>query len=154
MSAFRLFDSHFRFCKRPVGVECRRDEAGWTEALRDADAVTLREVEVPEPGPGEVRVRVHGSSVNKGDRLVMSGTPYVMRLALGLGAPRRFGLGQDVAGVASAVGEGSWVEEGRVTPLFESRCTLDELPQALRDLESGDRRGKILVEVVGEGLTP
>ena len=71
-----------------------------------ADAVTLREVPVPEPGPGEVRIRVHGSSVNKGDRLVMTGTPYVMRLALGVRAPRSFGIGQDVAGVVSAVGEG------------------------------------------------
>ena len=71
-----------------------------------ARAVTLRDVPVPEPGPGEVRIRVHGSSVNKGDRLVMSGTPYVMRLALGLRAPRTFGIGQDVAGIVSAVGEG------------------------------------------------
>ncbi len=71
-----------------------------------ADAVTLREVPPPDPGPGEVRIRVHGSSVNKGDRLVMTGTPYVMRLALGVRAPRSFGIGQDVAGVVSAVGEG------------------------------------------------
>jgi NADPH:quinone reductase-like Zn-dependent oxidoreductase len=49
---------------------------------------------------------VHGSSVNKGDRLVMTGTPYIMRLALGLKSPRAFGLGQDVAGIVSAVGEG------------------------------------------------
>jgi len=71
-----------------------------------AMTVTVREVATPEPGPGEVRVRVHGSSVNKGDRLVMMGTPYVMRLALGLRAPKHFGLGQDVAGVVSAVGDG------------------------------------------------
>jgi NADPH:quinone reductase-like Zn-dependent oxidoreductase len=71
-----------------------------------AMTATVREVPAPEPGPGEVRVRVHGSSVNKGDRLVMTGTPYVMRLALGLRAPKHFGLGQDVAGVVSAVGDG------------------------------------------------
>ncbi len=75
------------------------------ERYGPASAVMLHDVPVPEPGPGEVRVRVHGSSVNKGDRLVMSGTPYVMRLALGLCSPRSFGLGQDVAGVVSAVGE-------------------------------------------------
>lgn len=75
-----------------------------------ASAVTVRDLPLPEPGAGEVRLRVHGSSVNKGDRLVMAGTPYLMRLALGLRAPRSFGLGQDVAGVVSAVGEGvtSW----------------------------------------------
>lgn len=76
------------------------------ERYGTASVVRLRDVPVPEPGAGEVRIRVHGSSVNKGDRLVMSGTPYVMRLALGLKAPRTFGLGQDVAGVVSAVGEG------------------------------------------------
>jgi len=72
--------------------------------------LSVRDVPTPEPGSGEVRIRVHGSSVNKGDRLVMEGTPYVMRLALGLRAPKRFGLGQDLAGVVSAVGEGvtSW----------------------------------------------
>jgi NADPH:quinone reductase-like Zn-dependent oxidoreductase len=42
----------------------------------------------------------------------------------------------------------SWVEAGRVTPLFDSRCTLDELPQALAKLESRQRRGKVLIEVV------
>jgi NADPH:quinone reductase-like Zn-dependent oxidoreductase len=41
----------------------------------------------------------------------------------------------------------AWVEAGRITPLFDSRCTLDELPQALAELESGRRRGKVLVEV-------
>ncbi len=71
-----------------------------------SSVVTLRDVPLPEPGAGEVRIEVHGSSVNKGDRLVMEGTPYVMRLALGRGAPKTFGLGQDVAGVVSAVGEG------------------------------------------------
>jgi len=68
--------------------------------------VTLRDVPLPEPGPGEVRIQVHGSSVNKGDRLVMSGTPYLMRVALGLTSPRTFGVGQDVAGIVTAVGEG------------------------------------------------
>lgn len=83
------------------------------ESYGTAGAVTVREMPVPEPGPGEVRIRVHGSSVNKGDRLVMTGTPYVMRLALGLRTPRTFGLGQDVAGVVSAVGEGvAWWKVG------------------------------------------
>lgn len=71
-----------------------------------AATVSVLDVPAPEPGPGEVRVRVRGSSVNKGDRLVMTGTPYVMRLALGMRAPKQFGLGQDVAGVVSAVGDG------------------------------------------------
>ena len=43
----------------------------------------------------------------------------------------------------------AWVEAGRVTPLFDSRCTLDDLPQALGELELGDRHGKVLVDVRG-----
>jgi hypothetical protein len=39
------------------------------------------------------------------------------------------------------------VEEERITPLFDSRCTLDELPQVLAELESGERHGKVLIEV-------
>jgi NADPH:quinone reductase-like Zn-dependent oxidoreductase len=54
------------------------------ERYGNASEVTLENLPVPEPGAGEVRFRVHGSSVNKGDRLVMEGTPYLMRLALGL----------------------------------------------------------------------
>jgi len=89
-----------------------------------ASEVTLRDVPVPSPGAGEVRLRVYGSSVNKGDRLVMAGRPYIMRLALGVGAPRSFGLGQDVAGVVTAVGEGvTTLKEG--DPVF-GELTLGE----------------------------
>jgi NADPH:quinone reductase-like Zn-dependent oxidoreductase len=41
----------------------------------------------------------------------------------------------------------TWVETGLIKPLFDSRCTLDELPRAIAELESGERHGKVLVEV-------
>lgn len=70
------------------------------------EALQVTEQAIGEPGEGEVRLRVHGSSVNKGDRLVLAGEPYVMRLMLGMGAPNAKGMGQDVSGVVEAVGAG------------------------------------------------
>ncbi len=62
---------------------------------------------VPTPGHGEVRVRVHASSVAAGDVHMMTGRPYLMRLAgFGLVKPKHGLPGLDVAGVIDAVGEG------------------------------------------------
>ena len=82
----------------------------------DASVLSVAEVPVPEPGPGEVCVRVCSSSVNMGDRLVMAGAPWLLRLMTGLRGPRARGLGQDVAGVVTAVGAGvsAWSTGDRV----------------------------------------
>lgn len=65
----------------------------------------LGEMEPPTPGPGQVRVRVMGSSVNPADVFVMRGIPRMVRLERGLLRPKYL-LGQDVAGVVDAVGSG------------------------------------------------
>lgn len=75
-------------------------EAGGPEVL------TVTELPVPEPGPGEIRVRVHGAAVNPADTLLRglpgamatSRTPYV--------------LGMDFAGVADAAGPGAEIAPG------------------------------------------
>lgn len=69
-----------------------------------ADVLELQEIERPLVGDDEVLLRVHSSSVNMGDRLILRGEPYVLRLALGLFRPRSRGMGQDVAGRVEAVG--------------------------------------------------
>ena len=69
-----------------------------------ANVLKLRQIDPPNVGADEVLLRVHGSSINMGDRLMMRGEPYVMRLALGLFRPRSRGTGQDVAGRVEAVG--------------------------------------------------
>ena len=65
------------------------------------DVLTVTDVERPEPGPGQVLVRVGASSVNGHDALVRSGA---MKIVSG----RRFpiGLGLDFAGVVAAIGSG------------------------------------------------
>ncbi len=73
---------------------------------RYGDASRLAAATSPRPMPrrGEVRVRVHASSINYGDHVMMTGRPWLARLALGLFRPRQPVLGMDLAGVVDAVG--------------------------------------------------
>lgn len=63
------------------------------------------EVGVPVPGRGDVLVKVGGASVHPGDCFVMTGKPYIVRLAFGLRRPRHGVPGMDLAGVVAAVGK-------------------------------------------------
>ncbi len=70
-------------------------EFGGPEVLQIAD------VPIPEPGAGEVLVRVAGASVNFADVMVRTGA----NVQYGATAAReQFGLGTDVAGTVEAVG--------------------------------------------------
>ena len=62
------------------------------------------EVGLPLPGQGDVLVQVGAASVHPGDYFVMTGEPYVVRLAFGLRRPRHGIPGRDLAGVVAAVG--------------------------------------------------
>jgi NADPH:quinone reductase-like Zn-dependent oxidoreductase len=68
-------------------------------------SVVVREVEKPEPGAREVRVRVLASSLNAIDWYGFSGCPYVARPMLGLIRPKSTSLGSDFAGVVDAIGD-------------------------------------------------
>lgn len=61
------------------------------------EALVLREVALPEPGPGEVRVRIHAAGVNYIDIYHRTGL-YPL--------PLPFTPGSEAAGVVDAVGEG------------------------------------------------
>ncbi|MGB5565786.1 MAG: NAD(P)-dependent alcohol dehydrogenase, partial [Acidimicrobiia bacterium] len=69
-----------------------------------ADVLELAEVDKPAIRDDEVLIRVHAASVHAGDVLLMQGTPYVMRVGLGLSRPRNPTPGYDVAGTVEAVG--------------------------------------------------
>jgi NADPH:quinone reductase-like Zn-dependent oxidoreductase len=71
-----------------------------------ADVLELKDIETPVAGSDDVLLRVHAASVFIGDWHVMTGLPYLGRLAFGLRAPRLRVRGQDVAGTVEAVGEG------------------------------------------------
>jgi NADPH:quinone reductase-like Zn-dependent oxidoreductase len=66
----------------------------------------LAELPRPEPGDGEVLVRVRGTSVNTPDWIAVAGIPYILRLQSGLRGPRTPVRGTDVAGVVEEVGAG------------------------------------------------
>ncbi|MBN9789950.1 MULTISPECIES: NAD(P)-dependent alcohol dehydrogenase [unclassified Pseudonocardia] len=64
------------------------------------------ELPVPEPGPGEVLVRVAAAALDRGTWHLMAGLPLAVRPAVGLRAPRVRVPGRDLAGDVVAVGPG------------------------------------------------
>lgn len=70
------------------------------------EAVEVRDVDVPQPGPGMVRVAVRAASLNFGDiARCRGGVASVM-------AQPPFTLGMDVCGIVDAAGEGAAVAPG------------------------------------------
>jgi NADPH:quinone reductase-like Zn-dependent oxidoreductase len=69
------------------------------------DVLELREVEKPQLVADGVLVRVHATSVNRGDWYTMAGRPYVGRPMMGLRKPKSPLFGGDFAGTVEAVGE-------------------------------------------------
>jgi NADPH:quinone reductase-like Zn-dependent oxidoreductase len=73
----------------------------------EADVLRLDRVARPEPGEGQVLVRVHAAGVDRGVWHLMAGLPYPVRLAgYGVRAPKTRVRGSDLAGVVEAVGPG------------------------------------------------
>lgn len=69
------------------------------------DVLQLRDVEMPEPRPNELRIRMRAASVNTVDLYTLRGSPYMLRLQIGLKRPKNNGIGLDFAGVVHAVGD-------------------------------------------------
>jgi NADPH:quinone reductase-like Zn-dependent oxidoreductase len=69
-----------------------------------ADVLQAQEIRRPDIADDEVLVRVHAASIHVGDWVVMTGVPYVMRMATGLRKPKQRVPGTDVAGTVEAVG--------------------------------------------------
>jgi len=70
-----------------------------------ADGLAPRVIDPPEIGDRDVLVRVRAASIHVGDVIVMTGSPYLMRLATGLRKPKNQVPGTDIAGTVEAVGE-------------------------------------------------
>lgn len=68
------------------------------------EVLALETVDKPVPADDEVLVRVRAASVNPLDWHYLRGSPYLMRLDSGLGAPGLERLGVDFAGTVEAVG--------------------------------------------------
>lgn len=69
------------------------------------DVLQLKEIDKPAVGGHDVLVRVQAASVHPGDYFVLTGLPYVLRLAFGVRKPKNRVPGRDVAGIVEAVGK-------------------------------------------------
>lgn len=67
-------------------------------------ALRLKEIDRPAPGPRDVLVRVRASTVNTPDWAAVTGVPYLLRLQTGLRPPADAVRGSDLAGIVEAVG--------------------------------------------------
>ena len=86
---------------RPTMLAIARDAYG------SADLLRVRSVPRPIAGPGEVLVRVQAAGLDRGAWHLMTGRPYLLRLAgFGVRRPKDPGLGTELAGVVEAVGTG------------------------------------------------
>ncbi len=75
------------------------------DAYGPADVLRLRDVDRPAIGDEEVLVEVRAAAVDPGVWVLMTGRPYLMRLAgFGMRRPKVAVRGRDVAGVVAAVG--------------------------------------------------
>jgi NADPH:quinone reductase-like Zn-dependent oxidoreductase len=70
----------------------------------DSDVLRVERVTRPRLGDDEVLVRVHAAGLDRGAWHIMTGTPYLGRLAFGLRRPRHPVLGRDLAGTVVEVG--------------------------------------------------
>jgi NADPH:quinone reductase-like Zn-dependent oxidoreductase len=70
----------------------------------DADVLRLAQIGTPEIAGNEVLLRVHAAGIDRGTWHLMTGRPYLLRLAAGFRKPRNRVPGLDVAGTVVALG--------------------------------------------------
>lgn len=70
----------------------------------ETDVLHLEQIPVPQPGPGQVLVRVRAAGLDRGVWHLMAGLPYLVRPMFGMSTPRQPIPGADVAGEIVAVG--------------------------------------------------
>ncbi len=106
ISSLALVLSHDSACEPAPAVS---DNAETMKAIvyrcyGSPDVLEFEDVEKPKPADHEVLVKVAAASVNPLDWHFVRGTPYLLRMMTGVGAPDFAGLGVDFAGTVEAVG--------------------------------------------------
>ena len=70
----------------------------------DAEVIRVAQIPVPAIADDEVLIRVGAAGVDRGTWHLLTGTPYLARVAIGLRRPREVVLGRDVAGTVAKTG--------------------------------------------------
>jgi NADPH:quinone reductase-like Zn-dependent oxidoreductase len=70
-----------------------------------AEVLAARDVDKPEIADNAGLVHVRAASIHLGDWILMTGSPFVMRLATGLTKPKNRIPGTDLAGTVEAIGK-------------------------------------------------
>lgn len=81
-------------------------KTAYRAAYGPPEVLTVLEVPVPEPGPGEILVRVRSATVNRTDCGALWGRPYIYRFFVGWPRPSVPATGTDFAGEVVATGAG------------------------------------------------
>jgi NADPH:quinone reductase-like Zn-dependent oxidoreductase len=69
------------------------------------DVLKIMDIAKPSPNDNQLLIRVRAASVNPYDWHFIRGTPYIMRLGVGLRNPKSTRVGVDFAGTVEAVGK-------------------------------------------------
>lgn len=87
------------------------------------NVLEVREIPRPAPGPGELLIRVHASTVNRTDTATLRAHPFFARPMTGWLRPRHPVTGMDFAGIVAAIGPGvqGFAEGDRVFGLSPDR---------------------------------
>jgi NADPH:quinone reductase-like Zn-dependent oxidoreductase len=79
-------------------------KAAYADRYGPPEVVRIRDVQRPAPVDDQVLIRVRAASVNRADLDGLKPKPGVMRLFMGLRAPKNHEIGIDAAGIVEAVG--------------------------------------------------
>jgi NADPH:quinone reductase-like Zn-dependent oxidoreductase len=105
--ALAITISYTSECTSPPGVTAGAEtmKAVVSRCYGGPDALEYLDVEKPKPGPKDVIVAVRAAAVNPLDYHYMRGSPYLLRLARGIGKPKDQRMGADFSGVVAEIGD-------------------------------------------------
>lgn len=66
--------------------------------------ISIKEIEKPSPGPDDVLVKIHYSSVNRTDDGFLRGRPFVARALTGIVRPKYVSVGCEFSGIVETTG--------------------------------------------------
>lgn len=89
---------------RDAVIEGRPMRAIVQRAYGGEDTWRLEDHPIPRPGPDEVLIAVRAAGIDRGTWHLMTGAPYLLRLAFGLLRPKNPVPGLDVSGTVIAIG--------------------------------------------------